>query len=185
MSGVVVWFTGLPSSGKSTLAQRLAAALRREQRAACLLDGDEVRAALVPAPGYDAASREAFYATLAGLAALVAKQGLVAIVAATANRQSYRARARALAPRFIEVHLDVGVEVCAERDAKGLYAASKDGAVATLPGAGASYEPPPEPEVVAHGGGRRTGAGPLAEVVGTAVGAGFIPAHAFVTGGRG
>ena len=88
--GVVVWLTGLPSSGKSTLARRVAATLRAAGRAVALLDGDEVRACLVPSPGYDDAGRGAFYATLARLAALLAHQGLVVLVPATAHRAEYR-----------------------------------------------------------------------------------------------
>src|SRR5262249_17912043 len=72
--GAVVWMTGLPSSGKSTLAAALQAALGRAGRPACTLDGDAVRAAIVPSPGYTPEARDAFYATLARLAALVAGQ---------------------------------------------------------------------------------------------------------------
>lgn len=152
MSGAVVWLTGLPSSGKSTLAQRLLLRLRGAGRPAALLDGDEVRAALVPRPGYTSTERDSFYATLAQLAALLARQGLIAIVAATANRRAYRDQARVLAPRFIEVYLDVTAEVCRQRDAKGLYARAAEGAAPDLPGAGAGYEPSAAPEVVARGG---------------------------------
>ncbi|MGZ6126474.1 MAG: adenylyl-sulfate kinase [Myxococcales bacterium] len=152
MSGAVVWVTGLPSSGKSTLAARLLSRLRREGRPAAILDGDEVRDALVPRPGYTAPERDAFYATLARLAALLARQELTVIVAATANRRVYREQARALAPRFLEVHLDVSADVCRQRDAKGLYARSAEGGVPDLPGAGAGYEAPVAPEVVARGG---------------------------------
>lgn len=147
MSGVVVWFTGLPSSGKSTLAERVAGALRAEGRAALVLDGDAVRAALVPARGYDAAARADFYETLARLSALAARQGLIVLVAATANRRAFRARARELAPRFVEVYLEASAEECAARDAKGLYAASRGGALTEVPGAGVGYEPPEAPEV--------------------------------------
>ncbi len=149
---VVVWLTGLPSSGKSSLARHVAAALRAEGIANCLLDGDDVRAALVPAPGYDDDSRDAFYETLARLAALVARQGLVALVPATAHRRRYRERARALAPGFVEVHVSTPAAVCAVRDAKGLYAASQRGVVAGLPGRGTDYEPPLAAEVTAPEG---------------------------------
>lgn len=152
MTGVVVWFTGLPSSGKSTLAARLADALRASARPCVLLDGDELRAALVPAPGYDAASRDAFYATLGHLAALVARQSLVAIVSATAHRRVHRDAARRAAPRFVEVFVDVPVEACARRDPKGLWAAARTGALRGLPGADLAYEPPPRPDVTANGG---------------------------------
>lgn len=152
MSGAVVWITGLPSSGKSTLAGEISRRLGAAGRPACTLDGDEVRAAIVPAPGYTPEARDAFYATLARLAALIAGQGMVVIVPATAHRAAYRAEARALAPRFIEVYVDVGAEECSRRDAKGLYAATREGRAAGLPGADLGYEPPGAPEVVAGGG---------------------------------
>ncbi|CAN96175.1 MULTISPECIES: adenylyl-sulfate kinase [Sorangium] len=152
MSGGVVWITGLPSSGKSTLAARAHRALLGEGRASCLLDGDEVRDALVPRPGYDPRARDDFYETLARLAALLARQGPIVIVAATAHRRAYRERARALAPRLIEVYVDVAPATCRERDPKGLYHAAGAGEIGALPGAGADYEAPLAPEVVARGG---------------------------------
>jgi adenylylsulfate kinase len=152
LTGAVVWLTGLPASGKSTLARRLRDRLEAAGRPAVLLDGDEVRAALVPAPGYDEGGRDAFYATLARLAALLARQGLVAVVAATAHRRAFRERARALAPRFVEVFLDVPESICASRDPKGLWARARAGAAPDLPGPGPAYERPERPEVVATGG---------------------------------
>lgn len=152
MSGAIVWVTGLPSSGKSTLARRIAARLRAAGAAAVVLDGDQVRAALDPRPGYDAEARSRFYGTLAHLAALLARQGLVAVVAATAHRRAFRERARALAPRFVEVFVDVPLKICAARDSKGLYAAASRGAVTELPGVGSGFEPPSSPDVVASGG---------------------------------
>jgi adenylylsulfate kinase len=149
--GVVVWFTGLPSSGKSTLAQAVRRHLLEAGWPCVLLDGDDVRAALVPAPAYDEAGRAAFYAMLARLAALLAHQGLIVLVAATAHRRSYREEARRLAPRFVEVYLDVPLTTCQARDPKGLYARATVGAVSQLPGAGASYEPPAAPDVIARG----------------------------------
>ena len=150
--GAVVWVLGLPSSGKSTLARHIATRLRAGGRAVALLDGDQVRKALDPRPGYDPASRSRFYGTLAHLAALLAKQGLVAVVAATANRRAFRERARALAPRFVEVFVDVPVEVCAERDAKGLYKQAREGKISGLPGVDVAYEEPLAPDLVALGG---------------------------------
>ena len=152
MTGAVVWVTGLPSSGKSTFAERAVAGLRTAGTPALLLDGDEVRAALEPAPGYDAAGRDAFYRTLARLAALAAGQGLVAVVAATAHKRSHREFARALAPRLLEVFLDVPLAECARRDPKGLYARAAAGSLAALPGVGEPYEAPGAPDVVARGG---------------------------------
>lgn len=151
-AGAVVWFTGLPSSGKSTLAQWVRKELALGAVPCCVLDGDEVRAALVPTPTYDQGDRSAFYATLANLAALLARQGLVVLVPATANRRAYREHARKAAPRFVEVYVSTPPEECSRRDTKGLYAKASAGTLAHLPGVGSEYEPPLTPEVVApHG----------------------------------
>ncbi len=152
MSGVVVWMTGLPSSGKSTLAGRVREELAAEGAAAITLDGDAVRAALVPKPAYDEVSRAEFYETLANLAALAAAQGLVALVPATAHKREFRELARSRAPRFVEVWLDVGADECSERDAKGLYRAVRERSTSGLPGADLGYDEPDAPDVVAHGG---------------------------------
>lgn len=148
-TGVVVWLVGLPASGKSTLARDVAARLLERGERAVLLDGDEVRALLRPPPGYDEAARDAFYETLAGLASLASRQGHVVLVPATAHLRRFRERARALAPRFVEVLCDTGVEECARRDPKGLYAAALgDPSRSTLPGVGAPFERPERADVV-------------------------------------
>ncbi|HVP69072.1 MAG TPA: adenylyl-sulfate kinase [Anaeromyxobacteraceae bacterium] len=152
MTGAVIWIDGLPSSGKSTLAQRAVRRLAAAGARPLLLDGDAVRAAIEPAPGYDVAARDAFYRTLARLAGLVARQGFLAVVAATAPRRAHRAFARGVAPRLVEVFVDVPLEECMRRDAKGLYARARAGDVATLPGAGEPYEAPEAPDIVARGG---------------------------------
>ena len=104
MTGAVAWVTGLSGSGKSTLARRLRDRLRARGIAAALLDGDAVRAALVPAPGYDPAARAAFYETLGNLALALAREGLAVVVAATAHRREFRDRSLAgeLAPEYPE-----------------------------------------------------------------------------------
>jgi adenylylsulfate kinase len=140
MTGVVTWFTGLPSSGKSTLAGSVAGELRRRGITSVTLDSDDVRA-MLPTLGYDEASRHLFYALLARLAAHIARQGHVVLVPATANRRTYRDSARALAPAFLEIFVDTPLEEARRRDTKGLYA----GNVAAAPGAGADYEPPTAP----------------------------------------
>jgi adenylylsulfate kinase len=150
VTGAVVWMTGLPASGKSTLARGLAQRLRDAGREPLLLDGDELRDVMVPAPGHDEAGRDAFYRTLGQLAALVARQGLIAIVAATAHRRRWRDLARAASPRFIEVHVATPLEECRRRDPKGLYRRSD--VADALPGVGQPYEPPEAAEVVAASG---------------------------------
>ena len=139
MTGVVAWFTGLPSSGKSTLA---AAVARELQRESITLDSDELRAALFPDLGYDDAARETLYGAIARLAALLAHQGHIVLVPATAHRRAFRDRARALAPAYFEIFVDTPLDECRRRDTKGLYAAHAPAA----PGAGVAYEPPPDPD---------------------------------------
>jgi adenylylsulfate kinase len=151
-AGAVAWVTGLPSSGKSALAVRLVDRIRAAGHPTLLLDGDEVRAALVPPPTYDEEGRAAFYETLGNVALALAGQGLVVVVAATAHRRAFRDRIRLRAPRYVEVLVDVPAETCAARDPKGLWAAARAGAAPALPGAGVAYERPLAPEVVAAGG---------------------------------
>ncbi len=151
MTGAVVWFTGLPSSGKTTLAQAVAERLARAGIGHCLLDGDEMRHVLVPTLGYSLEERAEFYATLARLAGALARQSLTVLVPATAHRREYRHYARQQAPRFLEVWLMTPIEECQRRDSKGLYesAAREPG---HLPGVDLAYEQPEPPELVAAGG---------------------------------
>jgi adenylylsulfate kinase len=152
MSGVVVWFTGRPSSGKSTLAEHVRARLDRATTPSCLLDGDALRRALTPRPGYDPKSRDEFYATLAKVAALLANQDLVVLVAATAHLRAFRERARKIAPAFVEVFVNAKVEEVEARDTRGLYRAVREGRIGGVPGADLGYEAPTSPDVVASGG---------------------------------
>ncbi|HWU86739.1 MAG TPA: adenylyl-sulfate kinase [Kofleriaceae bacterium] len=149
-AGVVVWLTGLPQSGKSTLARRVRDRIA-PRRSCVLLDSDEVRAA-IGAERYGIGDREAFYRMLTGLAGLLAREGHVVLVAATAPRLAYRAAARAAAPRYLEVWVKTPLAVCEARDRKGLYTRARRGEAPDLPGVGAAYEPPPSPDVVADGG---------------------------------
>ena len=152
MTGTVIWLTGLPSSGKTTLAAQLLARLRSLRLGACVLDGDDVRAAMVPTPGYTGPERERFYRSLANLASGLARQGLFVLVPATAHKRTYRRYARKVAPRFVEVFVDTPAEQCAERDAKGLYRAAKEGLQTAVPGVGVEYEIPENADVIAVGG---------------------------------
>ncbi len=148
--GVVVWFTGLPASGKTTLARHVRDQIA-PRRPCVVLDSDELRAAL-GATMYDEASRAAFYRSVREVAALLVRQGLVVLVAATAPRRDHRTFARENAPTVIEVYVRTPLEVCAARDPKGLYAAAASDRSTTLPGVGEVFEPPLSPSVVADGG---------------------------------
>jgi adenylylsulfate kinase len=152
MKPVVVWFTGLPASGKTTMAERVRDRLAAAGVHAVLLDSDALRPQLAPERGYQAADRAAFYRRLAELAADLARRGKVVLVAATAPLREHRQTARQLAPRFAEVFVEVPLAECEQRDTKGLYARARSGAAPDLPGVGAPYEPPERPDVVARGG---------------------------------
>jgi adenylylsulfate kinase len=154
VTAAIAWFTGLPSSGKSTLARRVQDRLAASGRTSVLLDGDELREVL-GAEAYAPEDRERFYRTIAALAALVANQGVIVLVAATAPARKHRDRARAALNDggvFVEVWVKTRLAVCEERDPKGLYARARRGEASDLPGIGVSYEPPLNPEVIADGG---------------------------------
>ncbi|HTR49484.1 MAG TPA: adenylyl-sulfate kinase [Kofleriaceae bacterium] len=148
MTGVVAWLTGLPSSGKTTLARAIAAELDHHGEHAVVLDSDELRAAFDPPLGYDDDSRVHLYLTLARLAASIARQGHIVLVPATAHRRAFRDAARAIAPAFVEIFVDTPLDECRRRDTKGLYAANAPRA----PGAGVAYEPPLAPDHVVQPG---------------------------------
>jgi adenylylsulfate kinase len=151
--GAIVWFTGLPASGKTTLARRVQAALAHDGRAAVLLDSDELREVL-DAHSYSPGDRDRFYRALAALAALLARQAIIALVAATAPRRDDRDRARGAiaATRFLEVWVNTPLAECEARDPKRLYAQARRGDASQLPGVGVAYEAPASPEVIATGG---------------------------------
>jgi len=137
-----VWITGLPASGKSTLAAALHAELARRGVDAEVLESDGLRRVLTPRPRYDEEERDAFYGAMLHIGGLLLRHGVPVIFDATANLRRYRDRARALIPRFFEVYVDTPLEVCRARDPKGLYRK----APGSLPGLQAPYEPPLHPD---------------------------------------
>lgn len=147
----IVWFTGLPASGKSTLAARARDALAASRHVAIVLDSDTLHAVL-GAHAYATGDRDAFYDTLAALAGVIAKQGVIVLVSATAPRRAHREAARATGCRVVEVWVRTPLAECEARDPKGLYAGARRGDIATLPGIGVAYEPPEHPDVIADGG---------------------------------
>ena len=150
-NGFAVWLTGLPASGKSTVARALAAELDGRGIRAAILESDAVRREIAPDAGYGEAARDAFYATLSYLARVLVLHGVPVIVDATANRRAYRDRARAAIPRFLEAHVRCPLAVCQARDPKGIYRRGAAGTAQDVPGVSAPYEPPLTPEVVVDG----------------------------------
>jgi len=146
-----VWLTGLPSAGKSTVARALADELAARGVAAAILESDVMRPLLMAHAGYDDADRDAFYRALAYVGSLLVAHGVPVIFDATANRRSYRARARARIGRFLEVYVETPLELCVARDPKGLYRGSRSGGASHLPGVQVAYEPPEHPDVRIEG----------------------------------
>ena len=140
-AGAVVWLTGVPASGKTTLARALVAALRADGRAVLWLDSDALRAVMTPSPTYSDAERQAFYDTIGYLARLGAEGGVVVVISATAMRRVYRDSVRAAVPTFLEIWLTCPAEVLRRRDPKGLYKKVDTGEVKKLPTEGDTSTP--------------------------------------------
>jgi len=145
--GFAVWLTGLPSSGKSVVAAELNWLLAKKGVSALILDSDELRAHLTPHPSYTEDERNWFYDIIVFLADLMTRNGVNVLIAATGSRQAYRDRARVQIQHLAEVHLDCPVEVCRNRDPKGLWRRVAIGEIQTLPGAGTPYEAPAAPDL--------------------------------------
>ncbi len=150
-----VWFTGLPGSGKTAIASRSAAILRKKGIEVKVLQLDEIRRVLTPNPRYTDEERDIVYASLAYMAKLLTECGMNVFIDATANRRRYRDAARRIIPQFAEVFIRCPLEVCMEREArrkaafspKGIYKKSAR-AGANVPGVNVPYEEPLKPEIV-------------------------------------
>ncbi len=149
--GFAIWITGLPASGKSSIARELVKKLEGRGVRTIVLESDEMRKILTPEPAYSPEERDRFYRTLALIGELLTRSGVNVIFDATANRRGYRDHARSVIPKFIEVFVDCPLEVCMKRDPKGIYAAAASGRATAVPGIQAAYEAPLHPEFVLNG----------------------------------
>jgi bifunctional enzyme CysN/CysC len=154
--GAVVWLTGLSGSGKSTVAVEVERLLVASGRAAYVLDGDNLRHGLNGDLGFGAEDRSENVRRVGEVAALFADAGVVAVVPLIspyrADRDRARRRAAVAGVPFLEVHLDVSLEVCETRDPKGLYARARAGELTGMTGIDDPYERPLVPELVLSGG---------------------------------
>lgn len=148
--GFTVWFTGLSGAGKSTLANLLAERLRDMGRRVELLDGDEVRKNLSSGLGFSKADRDANIRRIAYVARLLSRNGVVAITAAISPYREIRDEARLDIGNFVEIFVECPLEVCEQRDVKGLYARARSGEIPQFTGISDPYEPPLSPEVTVH-----------------------------------
>lgn len=151
VGGATVWLTGLPSAGKTTLARAVAEQLAGAGRDVQVLDGDEMRGYLSAGLGFSRADRDTNVLRIGYVARLLALHGVTVLAPVIAPYAAARAQVRALHEQagvpFLEVHVAAPVQVCAERDVKGLYAAARAGTVTHLTGVDDPYEPPADPEL--------------------------------------
>ncbi len=147
--GCVVWFTGLSGSGKSTIARACEEALLKDRRFAYVLDGDEIRTGLNKDLGFSMDDRTENLRRIAEVARLFAECGVICITSFISPLKSSREEARQVAgdARFFEVFIDAPLDVCEQRDPKGLYRKVRAGEIPEFTGIGSSYEPPVNPDL--------------------------------------
>jgi len=149
--GATVWLTGLPSAGKTTIAEAVARTVRGRGRRTEVLDGDVFRSLMSPGLGFDRADRDRNVQRLGLVADLLARNGVLVLVSAIAPYADSRAAVRECHRRsqtpYLEVHVATPVQVCAERDVKGLYAKQAAGVLTGLTGVDSPYEAPESPDL--------------------------------------
>jgi adenylyl-sulfate kinase len=146
--GFTVWFTGLSGSGKSTLAELLVEVLERRGRRYELLDGDVVRTHLSKGLGFSKEDRDTNILRIGWVAERLTYHGAAVVVSAISPYRDVRDAVRRRIPRFVEVFVSCPVEICAQRDVKGLYQKAFRGEISGFTGVDDPYEPPERPEVV-------------------------------------
>jgi adenylylsulfate kinase len=150
MCGFVLWFTGLPAAGKTTIAELVALQLEERGRLVDVLDGDVMRTHLSKGLGYSKSDRDTNIARIGWVASRLSRAGAAVVVSAISPYEEGRRHARSLiemhAP-FVEVHVATPLEECARRDPKGLYRRAFAGELADFTGVSAPYEEPREPEL--------------------------------------
>lgn len=150
-TGATVWLTGLPSAGKTTIAFALAEKLRSDGHRVEVLDGDEIREFLSAGLGFTREDRHTNVQRIGFVAELLASNGvkvLVPVIAPYADsREAVRGRHQKQGTAYLEVHVATSVEVCSERDVKGLYAKQAAGEISGLTGVDDPYEAPEAPDL--------------------------------------
>ena len=153
-SGAVYWLTGLSGAGKTTLARAAERRLSDRGARVVVIDGDDLRRGLSSDLGFDTAARAENVRRGAEVAKLLANSGFVVLAAFMSPLADHRARARAIVgDAFHEIFIDAGVEACAARDVKGLYAAAQNGTLDGLSGVTGPWQPPEAPDLAIGAGG--------------------------------
>ncbi len=148
--GVLIWFTGLSASGKSTVANEVASRLHKQGKLTYILDGDNIRHGLNKDLGFSPADREENIRRISEVGKLFADSGVVTLTAFISPYRKDRDFGRSLLEpgRFIEVFVKPSIDTCKDRDPKGLYAKALRGEIAEFTGVTAPYEEPLQPEIV-------------------------------------
>jgi adenylylsulfate kinase len=149
--GGTLWLTGLPSAGKTTLARALIEVLAQRGIDTELLDGDEVRTHLSAGLGFSKVDRDTQVTRIGFVAELLARHGVLVLVPVIAPYADARDKVRAhhaeRGTPLLQVHLSTPVEVCADRDVKGLYAKAFRGEISSMTGVDDPYEVPDDPDL--------------------------------------
>jgi adenylylsulfate kinase len=146
--GFVVWLTGLPGSGKTTIARNLAPKLKELGVKVELFDGDEVRKQLSPDLGFTKKDREIHARRVVYLCKLLARNGIASIVSLISPYREFRSFARTEIGDFVEVYVKASLDACIKRDPKGLYKKALNGEITDLTGLQDVYEEPENPELI-------------------------------------
>jgi adenylylsulfate kinase len=145
--GTVIWLTGLPSSGKTTLADAVADSMKRYGMPVEVLDGDEIRRSLSADLSFSSEDRQEHARRVILLSKLLSRNGINVVVPLISPYRKTRELARREVGRFIEVYVKCPLEECIRRDVKGLYAKALCGEITEFTGISDPYEPPETPEV--------------------------------------
>jgi adenylylsulfate kinase len=146
--GFVLWLTGLPGSGKTTIARQLEPELRKRGWPVEVLDGDEIRQNLSKGLGFSREDRETHLKRVTYVAKLLSRNGVAVIAAFISPYRNIREHARKETTNFIEVYVKCSVDACAERDPKGLYKKASVGQIKDLTGPQDLYEEPLQPDLI-------------------------------------
>ncbi len=147
-TGFTIWFTGLSGAGKSTLAEVIERRLKEQGRNVEILDGDIVRTHLSKGLGFSREDRDTNIKRIAFVCSLLTRNGVVCISAAIAPYREAREWARREIGDFVEVYVKCPLEVCRQRDVKGLYKLVDEGKIKNFTGVDDPYEEPENPELV-------------------------------------
>ncbi|MGD1855849.1 MAG: adenylyl-sulfate kinase [Leptolyngbyaceae cyanobacterium] len=145
--GVTVWFTGLSGSGKTTISQALEKKLRAAGAKLEVLDGDIVRTNLTKGLGFSKEDRDENVRRIGFVSHLLTRNGVIVLVSAISPYRAVRDQVRERVGDFVEVYANTPVEVCEERDVKGLYKKARSGEIKNFTGISDPYEEPLNPEV--------------------------------------